>query len=243
MLALLKKEINAFLGSLIGYIVIIIFLAFMGLFMWVFPGDSNVLDAGYANIDGLFSITPYLYLFLIPAITMRSFAEEKKSGTLELLLTSPITELQMIVAKYLAGVALVAYSLLPTLVYYVVIYSLGNPAGNLDSGGIWGSYIGLMLLGATFVAIGMFTSSITDNQVVSFVIAVLLCYVCFIGFDSLAEISALKKFDFLFLNISINSHYVSLSRGVIDTRDLLFFLGLISIFIFTTKAVIESRKW
>ena len=243
MLTLLKKEINTFLGSLIGYVVIVVFLAFMGLFMWVFPGESNVLDSGYSNIDGLFSITPYLYLFLIPAITMRSFAEEKRNGTIELLLTSPITELQMIVAKYLAGVVLVIYSLFPTIVYYVVVYNLGNPVGNIDSGGIWGSYIGLLLLGGSFVAIGMFTSAITDNQVVSFVIAVLLCYVCYIGFDTIAQIQSLKKLDFLFLNISINTHYVSLSRGVVDTRDLIFFLGLITIFILSTKAVIESRKW
>ena len=243
MLSLLKKEINTFLGSLVGYIVIVIFLAFMGLFMWVFPGESNVLDSGYSNIDGLFAITPYLYLFLIPAITMRSFAEEKRNGTIELLLTSPISDVQIILAKYFAGTLLVIYSLLPTLVYYIVVYNLGNPIGNIDSGGAWGSYIGLLMLGASFVSIGMFTSSISDNQVVSFVIAVLLCYVFYIGFDSLAQISIFKSFDFLFLNISANSHYVSMSRGVIDTRDVLFFLGLISIFIVATKAVLESRKW
>jgi len=243
MIALLKKEIGAFLGSLIGYFVVVIFLAFMGLFMWVLPSETNVLDAGYANIDGLFTITPYLYLFLIPAITMRSFAEEKRSGTLELLLTSPITELQMILAKYYAGCVLVLFSLIPTLVYYFTVYKYGNPAGNIDTGGMWGSYIGLALLGAAFVAIGVFTSSVTDNQVIAFVIGVLLCYLCYLGFDNLAEIKSFKSFDFLFLNLSINTHYVSMSRGVIDTRDVLYFLGLISIFIFSTKAVIESRKW
>lgn len=243
MLALLRKEIGAFLGSLIGYIVIIIFLSFMGLFMWVLPGESNVLDAGYSNIDGLFSITPYLYLFLIPAITMRSFAEEKRSGTLELLLTSPITELQLILAKYFAGILLVIYSLIPTLVYYFTVSKYGSTPGNIDTGGMWGSYIGLTMLGAAFVAIGIFTSSITDNQVISFVIAVLLCYICFLGFDSLAEIKALKSLDFLFLNLSINTHYVSMSRGVIDSRDLIYFIGLITIFILLTKTVIESRKW
>jgi len=243
MLALLRKEISAFLGSLTGYIVIIIFLAFMGLFMWVLPGESNVIDAGYANIDGLFSITPYLYLFLIPAITMRSFAEEKRSGTMELLLTSPITEMQIILAKYFAGTILVIYSLVPTLIYYATVHKFGSPSGNIDTGGMWGSYIGLVMLGAAFVAIGTFTSSVTDNQVISFVIAVLLCYICFLGFDSLAEIKAFKGFDFLFLNLSMNTHYVSMSRGVIDTRDVIYFIGLISIFILSTKTVIESRKW
>lgn len=205
MLALLRKEISGFLGSLIGYIVIIVFLVFMSLFMWILPGQSNVIESGYANIDGLFSITPYLYLFLIPAITMRSFAEEKRNGTLETLLTSPLTESQLVFAKYLSGVTLVLLSLLPTLFYFLTVYQYGNPSGNIDSGGTWGSYIGLLMLGASFVSIGIFTSSISDNQVVSFVMSVVLCYVCFIGFDSLAEIEALKKLDFLFMSLSINT--------------------------------------
>ena len=243
MLALLRKEISGFLGSLIGYIVIIVFLVFMSLFMWILPGQSNVIESGYANIDGLFSITPYLYLFLIPAITMRSFAEENRNGTIEILLTSPITEIQLVLAKFFAGVILVTLSLLPTLFYYFTVHQYGNPAGNIDSGGAWGSYIGLLMLGAAFVSIGVFTSSVSDNQVVSFVLAVVLCYLCFQGFDSLAEIETLKNLDFLFMNLSINTHYVSMSRGVIDTRDVVYFVGVISTFVISTKTVIESRKW
>jgi ABC-2 type transport system permease protein len=174
---------------------------------------------------------------------MRSFAEEKRNGTLELLLTSSLTEMQLVMAKYLAGVVLVFVSLLPTLFYFYTVYQYGSPAGNIDMGGTWGSYIGLLLLGAVFVSIGVFTSSISDNQVVSFVLAVVLCYVSFLGFDSLAEIEALKKLDFIFMNLSINTHYVSMSRGVIDTRDVMYFLGVIGIFTLSTKAVIESRKW
>ena len=243
MLALLRKEIAGFLSSLIGYIVIITFLIFMSLFMWVIPGPSNVIETGYSNIDGLFSITPYLYLFLIPAITMKSFAEEKRNGTIETLLTAPISEFQLVLAKYLAGVLLVILSILPTVFYYLTVYQYGNPIGNIDSGGTWGSYIGLLFLGIAFVSIGLFTSSISDNQVVSFVLAVVLCYICFIGFDTLSEIEALKNFDFLLLNLSINSHYVSMSRGVIDSRDVIYFLGLVFIFLLATKTVIESRKW
>jgi ABC-2 type transport system permease protein len=243
MLALLRKEIAGFLSSLIGYIVIITFLIFMSLFMWVIPGPSNVIETGYSNIDGLFSITPYLYLFLIPAITMKSFAEEKRNGTIETLLTAPISEFQLVLAKYLAGVLLVILSILPTVFYYLTVYQYGNPIGNIDSGGTWGSYIGLLFLGIAFVSIGLFTSSISDNQVVSFVLAVVFCYICFIGFDTLSEIEALKNFDFLLLNLSINSHYVSMSRGVIDSRDVIYFLGLVFVFLLATKTVIESRKW
>jgi ABC-2 type transport system permease protein len=132
---------------------------------------------------------------------------------------------------------------LPTLFYYITVHQYGNPAGNIDAGGAWGSYIGLLMLGAAFVSIGVFTSSVSDNQVVSFVLAVVLCYLCFLGFDSLAEIETLKNLDFLFMNLSINTHYVSMSRGVIDTRDVVYFVGVISTFVISTKTVIESRKW
>lgn len=243
MLALLKKEIAGFLSSLIGYIVITTFLVFMSLFLWIIPGQSNVIETGYSNLDGLFTITPYLYLFLIPAITMKSFAEEKRNGTLETLLTAPITELQLVVAKYLAGFMLVSLSLIPTIFYYVTVYKYGNPAGNIDSGGTWGSYVGLLLLGSAFVSIGIFTSSISDNQVVSFVLSVVLCYFFYLGFDTLSDIEAFKKLDFIFMNLSINSHYVSMSRGVIDSRDVLYFIGIVGVFLLSTKTVIESRKW
>ena len=144
MFSLLKKEIQSFLGSLIGYIVIIVFLTIMSLIMWVFPSDYNILDNEYATLGPLFSLAPWVFMFLIPAVTMRLFADENKTGTIELLLTKPLTDLQIISAKYLAGVILVLFSLLPTLVYYIVVYQLGAPEGNLDQGGTWGSYLGLL---------------------------------------------------------------------------------------------------
>jgi len=243
MFTLLKKEIRSFLSSLIGYITIIVFLLVMGLFLWVLQTDSNIIDSGYSNIDGLFILAPWVFLFLIPAITMRSFADEKKAGTIELLLTRPITDLQIIVAKYLAGFLLVLFSLLPTLIYYYSVRKLGNPIGNIDTGGMWGSYIGLLFLGGAFVSIGIFASAITDNQVVSFILALFLCFFFYTGFDFISSFALFGKIDTVISSLGINNHYGSMSRGVIDTRDMIYFFSLIAIFIFSTKTVLESRKW
>jgi len=246
MYTLLKKEIRSFLSSLIGYITIAVFLLVIGLFLWVLPSestDSNILDNGYANIDGVFIIAPWVFLFLIPAITMRSFADEKKSGTIELLLTRPLTDLQIILSKYFAGFILVLFSLLPTLIYYYSVYRLGSPAGNIDTGGMWGSYVGLLFLGAAFVSIGIFASAITDNQVVSFILALFLCIFIFRGFDLIGSFALFGKIDNVIFALGINSHYVSMSRGVLDTRDIIYFLSLIILFLLATRTVLESRKW
>ena len=215
----------------------------MGLFLWVLQTDSNIIDNGYSNIDGLFILAPWVFLFLIPAITMRSFADEKKAGTIELLLTRPLTDLQIITAKYLAGFILVLFSLLPTLIYYYSVHKLGNPVGNIDTGGMWGSYIGLLFLGGAFVSIGIFASAVTDNQVVSFILALFLCFFFYTGFDFISSFSLFGKIDNIILALGINHHYGSMSRGVIDTRDVIYFLTLIAIFIFSTRTVLESRKW
>ena len=243
MLALLTKEIKSFLNSFIGYIVICVFLLFTGLMMWVFPFESNVLDNGFANIDPLFTIAPWIFLFLIPAITMRSFADEKKTGTIELLLTRPITDLQIVFAKYFAGFMLVIFSVLPTLVYYYSVHKLGSPEGNIDTGGMWGSYIGLLFIGAAYVAIGIFSSSITDNQIVSFIVSICLCIFMFYGFDSISSFEIFGNIDTFIISLGINDHYRSMSRGVIDTRDMLYFVSLITVFLLFTKTTLESRKW
>lgn len=211
--------------------------------MWVFPGTFNVFDTGFAAIDSLFIITPWVYMFLVPAVTMRLFAEERKSGTIELLLTKPLTELQIVLSKYFAGFILVLFSLIPTLIYYVCVYKLSVPEGNVDSGAVWGSYLGLLFLGGGFVAIGVFASSLTDNQVVSFVIALFLCFICYTGFDSVSEFISLGKATSIIYQLGINAHYNSMSRGVIDTRDVVYFISLITIFILLTKLKLESRKW
>jgi ABC-2 type transport system permease protein len=243
MLILLKKEISSFLSSLIGYIVITVFLLINGLFLWVFQGDFNILDFGYANLDGLFMIAPFVFLFLIPAITMRLFAEEKRTGTMEMILTKPLTEFEIVMAKYLSGLILVIFSLLPTLVYVFSVYYLGFPKGNLDMGGMWGSYIGLLFLGASFVAIGMFSSTLTDNQIVSFIIAVFLCGFLYVGFDFIYSFDLFGKVDLLIKSLGINDHYKSMSRGVLDTRDMLYFFGIIAFFILLSRFMIERRKW
>ncbi|MDO9510722.1 MAG: gliding motility-associated ABC transporter permease subunit GldF [Bacteroidales bacterium] len=243
MYTLIKGEIGTFFNSLIGYIVIIVFLLINGLFMWVLPLDFNVLEFGYANIDPLFMMAPFVFLFLIPAITMRSFADERRSGTIELLLTRPLTDLQIILAKYIAGLVLVIISLLPTLIYFLTVYQLGLPKGNMDIGGTWGSFIGLLFLGASFVAVGLFVSSLTDNQIIAFILGAFLCAIFYIGFELIYSLSLFGSIDLFIKNLGINAHYSSMSRGVIDTRDMLFFLSFISIFILLTKISLESRKW
>lgn len=243
MYTLLKKEISGFFSSITGYIVIIVFLIINSLFMWVFPGSNNVLEGGYATLDSLFTIAPWVFLFLAPAVTMRMFADEKKSGTIELLFTRPLSDFQIIFSKYLAALLLVLFSLLPTLIYYYSVYQLGNPVGNIDTGGTWGSYIGLFFLGAIYVAIGILSSSFSDNQIVSFIIGMLLCFVFYIGFDYISEIPFFKSFDSLIINIGINEHYKSMSRGVIDSRDMIYFVSVIAFFLLVTKTVLQSRKW
>lgn len=243
MLTLFKKEINGFLNSLIGYIVMIVFLLMTGLFLWIFPMQFNIPDNGYANLDGLFILAPLVFLFLIPAVTMRSFADEKKSGTLELLMTQPLTELQVILAKFFAGLVLVTISLIPTLIYFLSVYLLGLPKGNLDTGSIWGSYIGLLFLGSCFVAIGIFASSLTDNQIISFILAVFMSFFAYMGFEFIYTFVISGKAGLIIQSLGINAHYSSVSRGVIDTRDLVYFLGVTTLFILMTKLKLESRKW
>jgi ABC-2 type transport system permease protein len=187
MYSLFKKEIKTFFGSLIGYLAILVFLLVTGLFLWVFPGAYNIPDNGYATLEGLFSLAPWLYLFLVPAITMRFFADEKRTGTLEILLTRPLSDFQLIFAKFLAGMVLVTFSLLPTLLYFLSVYLLGNPVGSIDTGATWGSFFGLFFLAAIYVAIGIFASSLTDNQIVSFILAMVLSFIFYLGFDFIAS--------------------------------------------------------
>ena len=242
MLAIFKKEINLFFSSLIGYISIGVFLALTGMFMWILP-EYNIFDYGFATLDQLFTIGPFVFMFLIPAITMRSFAEEQKTGTIEIISTKPVTDLQIVTGKYLAGLVLILFSLLPTLLYLYTISDLAYPRGNVDTGAAWGSYLGLLFIGGAYLAIGLFASSITDNQIVSFILGMFLCFFFFQLLDFMKGISFLTSFDAFFDAISLQSHYTSISRGVLDTRDIVYFLSFIGIFLFSTKTVIQSRKW
>lgn len=242
MFSLYKKEISTFFSSLTGYIVIIVFLSINGAFMWIFPGTMNVLDGGYANIDTLFQISPWVFLFLVPAITMRTFAEEKNTGTIELLLTRPLSDIKIITAKYLACLTLVLFSLLPTLVYFLSVYLLGKPVGNIDTGGTWGSYIGLFFLAAIYVAIGVFASALTKNQIIAFIVGVVIAFIFYLGFASIAPLLGSGQMEYLIQQLGIDAHYQSMSRGVIDSRDVIYFLSVIAVFLYATKTVIQSRN-
>ncbi|MEM8569015.1 MAG: gliding motility-associated ABC transporter permease subunit GldF [Bacteroidota bacterium] len=242
MIQVFIKELNSFLNSLIAYIVISVFLAGIGLLMWVFP-DTSVLDYGYADMETLFALGPYVFMFLIPAITMRMFAEENRAGTIELLLTKPITDWQIILGKYLSGWALVIFAVLPTVFYYWSLRQLGDPIGNIDTAAVIGSYIGLILLGGVFTSIGVLSSLLTTNQIVSFIVAVFLCFIFYSGFSSLASINDWGSGALLFEQFGILYHYNALSKGLIDTRDILYFASVITLMLLFTKLILGSRKW
>jgi ABC-2 type transport system permease protein len=242
MIQILLKEFNSYLNSLIAYVVIGVFLTGMGLLVWVFP-ETSVLDFGYADMDTLFSLGPYVLLFLIPAITMRSFAEERKAGTMELLLTKPLSDTDILVGKFLASFLLVLVALLPTAIYYASIRQLGNPVGNIDTPGVIGSYVGLALLGGVFCAVGILASSITSNQIVSFITAAFLCFIFFTGFDSISTLPAFSDHALAIQQWGILYHYRSVSRGLIDSRDVVYFLSVTGLLLLTTRTILGARLW
>ncbi len=238
MLAILKKEINTFFASPIGYLVITLFLILNGLFIWVFKGDFNILDYGFADLSTFFLLAPWILLFLIPAVTMRSFSDEKKQGTLELLLTKPVSKLNIVLGKYFGALFLILIALLPTLLYVYTIHQLGNPVGNLDYGSTFGSYFGLVFLAAAYTAIGIFCSTLSNNQIVAFITSVFVCLIFYIGFESITEFTSNTFIE----KLGMNYHYKSISRGVIDTRDIIYFLSVTGCFILITKLGISTTS-
>ncbi|MGE5354910.1 MAG: gliding motility-associated ABC transporter permease subunit GldF [Deltaproteobacteria bacterium] len=243
MRAIYFKEINSFFGTLIGYIVIGVFLIFSGLVMWVISSTS-VFEFSYANMDSFFYLAPVLFIFLIPAITMRSFAEESQQRTLELLFTKPVTDKQIILGKFFANLTLVVISVLPTLIYFISIFLLGSPSGNIDSGAVFGSYIGLIFLGGVFVSVGMFSSAISGNQVVSFVLAIVISVILQWGFFVIGKLPVFwGVWDDFIQKFGIDYHYSAISKGLIDTRDLLYFVSVIIIFLLLTQYVIKKKKY
>ncbi|TXI85895.1 MAG: gliding motility-associated ABC transporter permease subunit GldF [Crocinitomicaceae bacterium] len=242
MKALYFKEIRSFLSSIIGYIFILIFLITSGLFHWVISYNTNLLEGSESDLIPFFNLSPLIFLILIPAITMRSIAEERRTGTIELLFTRPISDLKILLAKYFAGVTLLVITLIPTIVFYISMHFLGNPVGIIDDGATITSYIGLILLGSTFVAIGIFASSITSSQIVAFILAMFLCWIFYDGLTLLGSFSLMGSFDSVIKYCGISLHYDSIKRGVIDTSDILYFLGMITIFIAAALTVIKSLK-
>ena len=243
MLTLFQKELTGYFSTLSGYIVIIIFLLSTSLFIWVFPGALNIPETGYAHLMPLFTIAPWVFLFLAPAVTMRFFSEEKKSGTLDLLLTKPISDFKIVFAKFMAGVAIVILSLLPTLIYYYSVSQISSPPGNIDHGATIGSYIGLFFLAAIYVAIGVFSSSLAQNQIIAFLISLTISFFLFVGFEALGTIAGNSEAGFFLRQMGIEEHYRSISRGVIDLRDIIYFISVATFFILLTKTKLQSRKW
>jgi ABC-2 type transport system permease protein len=242
MIRVLTKEFNSFLNSLIAYVVIGVFLTGMGLLMWVFP-ETSILDYGYADMETLFSLGPYVFIFLIPAITMRSFAEERKSGTMELLLTKPLTDWDIVLGKFFACFLLVLFALLPTLIYYFSVSALGNPVGNIDTPGVIGSYIGLALLAGVFCAVGIVASSITSNQIVAFILAAFLCFIVFSGFESISTLNVWSENTLLIKQFGILYHYEALSKGLIDSRDVIYFISAGALMLLISKIILSARSW
>ena len=236
-----RKEITSFFSSLIAYMALGVFLLLMGLLIWVFP-DYSILDYGYATLDPFFEMAPFIFLFLIPAVTMRSFAEEWQTGTYELLVTRPVQEWQIIGGKFFAAWTLVAIALVPTILYWVTVHQLGSPVGNLDSGAITGSYVGLLLLSGVFVAIGLFSSALTDNQIAAFLLGALLSFLVFAGFSLFSRIPVfVGRLDDFIQQLGIEYHYLSISRGVIDTRDVVYFLSVSTFFLVATAGAIQRK--
>ncbi|MFQ3576636.1 MAG: gliding motility-associated ABC transporter permease subunit GldF [Cytophagales bacterium] len=242
MLSIFKKEFYSFLSSLVAYLVIGVFLGVVGFFVWIYP-ETSVLEFGYAELNVMFDVIPSVFLFLIPAITMRTFSEEKKQGTLELLFTKPLNEWEIILGKYLACFALIMIALLPTMVYYFSIQSLGNPTGNLDKGAFWGSFLGMALLGGVFAAIGVFISTLTDNQLVAFIISVLVCAVFYLGFGALSTLVGDGTLSESLAQLGLEYHHHNLSKGLMDSRNLLYYFSIILLMLLAGHVKLISRNW
>lgn len=236
MFAIFKKEISSFFASPIGYLVIALFLLLNGLFLWLFKSDFNILESGFADLSPFFQLAPWILIFLVPAVTMRSFSDEKKQGTLELLVTKPLSHLEIVLGKYLAALFLIILALLPTLLYVVAIDNLKMDSAVIDLGSILGSYMGLLFLAAAFAAIGLYASTTSENQIVAFLIGVFLSFLFYFAFEGLSSVISIPVEQ-----LGMQSHYNSISRGVLDTRDLLYFLSISTFFIVMTQFNIQKK--
>lgn len=238
------KEINSFFSSIVGYVAILVFLVASGLFVWVMPDSTILRTDGYATLDSFFELAPWFLMLLIPAVTMRSFADEFRGGTIEWLSTKPLRDVDIILGKYFASLVLVAFALLPTLIYVYTISNLSVAANSIDSGGIIGSYIGLLFLASGFTAVGIFCSSLANNQIVGFLIALFACYLLYSGFESLSKVPAfVNGIDYYLSMVGMSFHYDSISRGLVDTRDIIYFLSIIVLFVSLTRLSLQSRTW
>jgi ABC-2 type transport system permease protein len=242
MKSILIKELNSFFSSPIGYLVVGVYLVINGLILWYFNGDFNILQAGFADLNSYFFLAPWIFLFLIPAITMGSFSDENNSGTIEILKTKPISIFGIVLGKFFGSFILVILAIVPTLIYVYSIYKLGQPIGNLNFGATLGSFIGLLFLASSYTAIGIFTSTFFKNQIVSFITSVIVCFVLFYGFELIFSNSFTNNLGIWFQKLGMEYHFLSISKGVLDTRDIVYFSTLTLIFLVLTKYRIENEK-
>ena len=245
MLSLIKKEVNYFFSSLLGIVILITFLVVNSLFIWAVPINNylNVFSSGYATLEPLFTLAPWMYLILIPALTMRTICEEKSNGTMELLMTKPITDRQLVLGKFWSCVVILVLTLIPTLIYVLSISYLAIPEGNVDFGATWGSYLGLVLLGSAFISIGIFTSSLVENQIISLLFSIVLCIFFYLGFEWIASFGTANSGGYFIRQFGIQEHYNSISRGLVDTRDLIYYFSLVVFFIALSELKLSSRRW
>ncbi len=240
MISIAKKELHQYFSSLTGYITIVLFLVINALYLFVLKG-SNIFDFGYATLISFFEFAPWIFIFLIPAISMRSFADEFKSGTFETLQTRPLTQWQIVLGKYAAILLVIMIALIPTLLYVITIHSLSS-AGGVDSGAITGSYIGLFFLAAVFAAISVWCSSLTSNAVIAFLVSAFACIILYFGFTAVSKLPVFTgNADYYIEMLGIDFHYQSISRGVIDTRDVIYFVTVIFLFLFATQKKLNQK--
>lgn len=242
MKAIFIKELQLYFGSLSAYLIVFVFLATTGLLLWVFSGYQNILDTEYAQLNGLFNNAPWLFLWLIPALCMHLFSESYRTKSSKLLLTRPITQTNIILGKYFAAFVVVLFSILPTLLYVVSLQLLTNPSNQIDIGLQISAYTGLILLASTYISISIFTSCLSDNQLISFVLGVIFCVFFYIGWEYIAQTLPTGMGSNYIMKFSINNSYQSISRGVIDSRDILFFVLLDFIFLFLTHQLLKYKR-
>ncbi|PKA99967.1 protein involved in gliding motility GldF [Flavobacteriaceae bacterium MAR_2009_75] len=242
MLAIFKREIQSFFTSPIAYLVIGLFLTLNGLFLWVFKGKFNIFDYGFADLSNFFLLAPWVFLFLIPAITMKSFSEESKLGTLELLFIKPISVSETVLGKFLGTLTLGIIALLPTIIYVYAVSQLGTTEGNLDSGPVMGSYFGTVLLMSCYTSIGIFASTLSDNQIVAFIAGVILCFILFYGFEGISTLLTDGQTSLIIKSLGMKQHFESISLGVLDTRDLLYFISVTAFFLFLTLLQLKNMN-
>lgn len=242
MFSIFKKELWAYFGTLGAYIVSAAFLLICSLFLWFFDNDFNIFNVGLATLNNFFILAPWVLMFLLPALTMKSIAEEEQNGTLVWLFSQPLSVSSIVLGKYWAIIVLFLFSLLPTFTYVYTINNLSLPKGNIDSGIIVSGYIGLLFLSMTFASIGIFCSSLVKNQVLAFVTGVFFCFICFYGFENLASYNLLGNLDYTLQKIGFFQHYTSFTKGIVDTRDIGYFIFVIVVFLLLSIRIINSKK-